>query len=143
MLPISTLIRNRPPVFLLDSTLSVLEAARYMRAHRIGGAPVMRDGHLAGYCSERDLVFRVLAEGRDAATTRVVDIMSEVVVSATVDATVEECEEKMRRAHIRHLPILDHGKVVTSISLRDLLSTELQSSELEVRWLKEYVHGSG
>ena len=142
MLPVSVLIRDRPDPYLLDAKLTVMEAARFLRKHRIGGAPVLRDGHVVGFASERDIVFRVVAEKRDPVTTRVEDIMSEPVLTATVDATVEDCEQDMRRSHVRHLPILDHGKVIACLSLRDLLQTELRQAEVEVRCLSEYVRGS-
>jgi len=102
----------------------------------------VRNGELVGFASERDIVFRVVADRRDPATTTVADIMSQHVATATVEATVEECELKMRQAHVRHLPILDQGKVVACISLRDVLRSELREAEGEVRSLNEYVRGT-
>ena len=142
MLPVSVLIRNRPEPFLLDERLPVAKAASFLRRHRIGGAPVLRDGRLVGFVSERDIVYRMVAEGRDPDTTKVADVMTGPVITATVDETVEGCEEKMRRAHVRHLPILDEdANIVACLSLRDLLQTELQQAVFEVRCLTEYVQG--
>ena len=59
-----------------------------------------------------------------------------------MDESLESCEKLMRRAHVRHLPILDHGRVIACISLRDLLQTELRQAEVDVRCLTEYVQGT-
>ena len=142
MLPVSVLIRDRPEPYLLDADLSVTEAARFLREHRIGGAPIVRDGELVGFASERDIVFRVVAEKKDPDATKVADVMSSPVTTATAEDTVEECEKMMRSAHVRHLPILLDGKVVACLSLRDLLQTELHQAEVEVRCLSEYVRGT-
>jgi CBS domain-containing protein len=141
MLPVSQLVQNRPAPYLMDAAFSTMEAARFLRKHRIGGAPVVRDGRLVGFCSERDIVFRVVAEQRDPMATRVADIMSVNLHTADISARVEECERRMRAAHVRHLPILDQGKVVACLSLRDLLQSEpeLKQAVLEVQCLEDYV----
>src|SRR5262249_22702118 len=107
MLPVSVLLRGRPPPHVLHPDASVAEAARYFCAHSFGGAPVLKDEKLVGFFSERDIVHRVIAEGRDPDATRVADVMSRKVTTATIECTIGECEKKMRRAHVRHLPILD------------------------------------
>ncbi len=143
MLPVSVLIRGRPAPYLLDASFTVAKAATFLEDHHIGGAPVLQDDELVGFASERDIVFRVVAAGRDHLTTTVADIMSKKITSATAEDTVEDCEQMMRRAHVRHLPILEKGKVVACLSLRDLLQSELRQAEVEVRSLTEYVRGTG
>ena len=138
---VNTLIEHRAHPFLLGAKMSALEAARYLRKHHIGGAPVVENGKLAGFCSERDLVFRVMAERRDPEETTVVEIMSRDVVSATPDSKVQECENLMYEAHVRHLPIVKDGEVVACLSLRDLIQSELKESETHVECLSEYIRG--
>jgi CBS domain-containing protein len=142
MLPVSVLLRNRPPPHVLHPDVSILDAAKFFRDHKFGGAPVLDGAKLVGFCSERDIVHRVIAEGRDPAAATVADVMSKKVTTATIDCTIEECEKKMRRAHVRHLPILDHGTLVGCISLREVLRSELEEKELDVRCLDEYVRGT-
>ena len=142
MLPVSQLVQNRPDPYLLDADHSAVDAARFLREHRIGGAPVVQDGKLIGFCSERDIVFRIVAEERDAGQVKVADIMSRELVTADISARAEECERLMRAAHVRHLPILDHGRVVACISLRDLLQSELKAAELDVKCLEDYVRSA-
>ncbi len=130
---------HRPHPFLLDAHMTALEGARFLRKHHIGGAPVVDGGRLVGFCSERDFTYRVLAEKRDASETPIVEIMSRDVICAGLDDTVHDCELRMRKAHVRHLPIVADGEVVACISLRDLLKSELDDSEFEREWLTRYI----
>ncbi len=141
MIQVAEIIVHRAPPFLLDADLSAVDASRFLRKHHIGGAPVIRDGRLVGFCSERDLVYRVMAEKRDPEGVRVEEIMSRDVLCGSPEDTVVKCEHAMREAHVRHLPIMKNGKVVACISLRDLLQSELGESKDEVHWLTDYVRG--
>ena len=142
MILVRHIIEHRPLPFLLETHQSVLEASRFLRKHHIGGAPVVDDiGGLVGFCSERDLVYRVVAEKRDPAETTIEEIMSRDVVFAHPDGKVEECERTMKLHHVRHLPIVKENKVVACISLRDLLQSELKESEVQVQCLTEYIRG--
>ena len=101
-----------------------------------------RYGELVGFCSERDIVYRVVAEKRDPDTTGIEEIMSSDVICAGSHDTVEDCEDVMREGHVRHLPIVEDGEIVACISLRNLLSSELNEVEFEVECLTEYIRGS-
>lgn len=139
---VSDIIANRAGPFLLDSGMSASAAARFLREHHIGGAPVTKDGHLVGFCSERDIVYRVVVKKRDPDKTVVADIMSDVVIAAAPSDPVAQCEIKMQKAHVRHLPILEDGKVVACISLRNLLQSDLSETRFEVACLTDYIRGA-
>jgi CBS domain-containing protein len=143
MLLIRDLLRNRSEPHVLDKNVSVREAAGFLRKHRIGGAPVVDGGKLVGFCSERDLVFRVVADQRDPETVTVEDIMTREVVTARPEDRVEEGEAKLRQAHCRHLPIVEDERVVGCVSLRDFLQSDLKEAELELQQLREYIQGAG
>lgn len=142
MLLVRHLVKGRSAALVLAADLSVLDAARFLRDQRIGGAPVMQGKELIGFCSERDLVFRVVAEGRDPKALKVRDIMTADVVTATLDETVEECQARIRKAHCRHLPILDGDRLVTCLSSRDFQQANLLEAERELDQLKSYIQGS-
>ena len=142
MIHVSHIIANRAKPFLLDAEMTVAEASGFLLEHHIGGAPVTDKGELVGFCSERDIVYRLVAKKRDADSTKVREIMSADVISASPEDTVEECEAAMREHHVRHLPIVEDGKVVACISLRNLLQSELSEYKLEVECLTEYIRGS-
>lgn len=122
--------------------MSITEASSFLRKHHVGGAPVTKDGSAVGFCSERDIVYRVVAEKRDPDATKVSDIMSRHVITATPGETALECENKMRDTHVRHLPIIENGEVVACISLRNVLHSELSEYKLEVDCLTEYIRGA-
>jgi CBS domain-containing protein len=143
MLIVRDLLRNRPPPHVLSSELSALEAARFLRRQKIGGAPVGDHGRLVGFCSERDLVFGVLAEGRDPTRTRVVDVMTRDVVTCTPDDSVADCEQRVREKRCRHLPVIEGGRILGCLSLRDFLQSELREKEAEVEQLSAYIRGAG
>ena len=143
MLLVRDLLQNRPPPHLLHAEFSALEAARFLRRLKIGGAPVGDQGRLVGFCSERDLVFGVLAEGRDPSLTRVADVMTRDVVTCTLDDSVVDCEQRVRLRRCRHLPVVEGGRILGCLSLRDFLQSELQEKEAEVEHLSAYIRGAG
>ena len=142
MILVRHIIEGRPPAFILDAEMTAARAASFLREHRIGGAPVVGDGKLTGFCSERDIVYRVVAAKLDAETTLVSDIMSTEVITATPEDKVLECEALMRKHHVRHMPILEDGEVVACVSLRDFLQAELRASKSEVQSLEDFIRGS-
>ena len=136
------IIANRAEPFLLDSAMNATEASRFLREHHIGGAPVTEDGRLVGFCSERDIVYRVVAKGRDPDVTEVSEIMSADVLAAAPGDTVARCESMMQKAHVRHLPIIEDGRVIACISLRNLLQSDLSETRFEVSCLTDYIRGA-
>ena len=143
MLLVRQLLKSRPAPHVLASEISILEAARFLRAKRIGGAPVVEHGRLVGFCSERDLVCRVIAEGRDPDRTRVADVMTREVITAELDDTILECEAKLRIAHCRHLPVVENAHVLGCLSMRDFLQSDLREREAEIEALTAYVKSAG
>jgi CBS domain-containing protein len=143
MLLVRHLVRGRHKPHRLSADMTVIDAARFLRQHRIGGAPVLQEERLIGFCSERDLVFRVLAEGVDPAATRVDEVMTRELLTAHLDHSVEECEALLRKAHCRHLPIMDGDTLVDCLSLRDFLQSDLKQKEMELSQIKDYIQGSG
>ena len=142
MIRVRHIIAHRSAPFLLDADMTAAEASRFLLDHHIGGAPVTKKGKLVGFCSERDITYRVVAEKRDPDKIKVSEIMSANVLSGSPDDTSVDCEERMRERHVRHLPIVEDGKVVACISLRNLLQSELNEYKLEVESLTEYIRGS-
>lgn len=142
MILVSHIIANRPAPYLLDASMSATEAARFLAEHHIGGAPVIKNKLLVGFCSERDIVYRVVAKGRNPEETEVAEIMSKNVILANPEDTVVECEEKMHAEHVRHMPVVAEGHVIACISLRNLLQSELGEYQFEVEQLTEYIRGT-
>ncbi len=119
---------------------TVYEVAATMSKGRVGAIPIIDGERLVGIFSERDLLTRVVVTGRDPRGTPVSDVMTHEVVTAGLDDAVDACVEKMQRAGCRHLPVISDGRVISMISMRDLLRDELQEQDEEIRHLKAYLH---
>jgi CBS domain-containing protein len=121
--PMSTLrdlIKDRR-IHSVEAGRTVLEAARFMMEHNIGAVPVMRDGKLAGIFSERDVMNRVVAAGRQPAHTAVSEVMTANPRTVNLDETVEECLFIMEEFGFRHLPIVEGNELKGLVSLRDVM----------------------
>ena len=119
---------------------TVLEASKRMTEGRVGAIPILDGERLVGVFSERDLMTRVVVAGRDAGATSVESVMTHEVVTAELDESVESCLDKMQRAGCRHLPVGHDGRVISMISMRDLLRDEIEEQTEEIRHLRAYIH---
>ena len=122
------LIKNRR-LYSVDSTRTVLEAARYMMEHAIGAVPILRNGELLGILSERDIMNRVVAVGRTPGTTAVSEVMTSNPRVVSIDESVDECLFIMHEFGFRHLPVMEGTAVKGLVSLRDVLMH--QAAEIE------------
>lgn len=104
----------------LPATTSASEAARRMRDRDIGDVIVEEGGHIYGIVTDRDLVVRVLGEGRDPATTKLKEICSRELTVLAPSDSVESAIALMKDKAIRRLPVVDGGSPVGILSLGDL-----------------------
>lgn len=104
----------------LSQDASVVEAAKLMDQHDIGNIIVVRDSQIWGILTDRDIVVRAIAEGRDPAKTKVGDISSEELTTLSPDETVDRAVELMRERAIRRLPVVEGETPVGIVSLGDL-----------------------
>jgi CBS domain-containing protein len=124
------LVKDRR-VFSIDAGRTVLEAARFMMENNIGAVSVLRNGELVGIFSERDIMNRVVAAGRNPAYTAVSEVMTANPRAVSSDESIEECLFIMHEFGFRHLPIMDGKELKGLISLRDVVMN--QAAELERR----------
>lgn len=108
---------------------SVADAARLMAKNQVGAVLVVEGGAMKGILSERDLVTRVMAEGKDPATTKVSEISTAAVVDADVNTPVRKCAELQLAMGVRHLPITENGAPVGILSSRDFLAYVVEGLE--------------
>jgi CBS domain-containing protein len=140
---VSALIPPRKGVDHVTAEQTVLEAIRYMKDVRRGAVPVISGTRLVGMFSERDLMLRVVLAGRDAANTRVEDVMSRELVVAQSSDLCRDCMNKMKQMHFRHLPVVEAGQLVGILSLRDLMEAEAEGRAREIEMLNYYVSYGG
>ena len=111
---------------------TIVAAAPLMKKHGTGALMIVEDGHLAGIFTERDAVFRVLAESRDPKTTRVADIMTPKPKTIGPDKAVGHALLMMYDGGFHHVPVVERGKPLGMISARDALGPELQEFQGEL-----------
>jgi len=139
MKSIRSIIGDRDTVT-VDVSTTVTDAARVMARRQIGAVGVTNDGRFAGIFSERDVLNRVVAAGRDPATLPVGDVMTSDLIVADVSESYEACLLRMREAHVRHLIVLNQGSLAGIVSLRDLMDVDLDEKTEAITLLNAYVH---
>jgi CBS domain-containing protein len=129
------------PVHCVKSGMSVLEAAKYMGDHNIGLVPVLGDdGKLLGVFSERDLVRRVIAKDLDLGNRKVDEVMTKELILGNLEETHKACLQKMKKAKIRHILIVDNDKLAGVVSIRDLLEIDITTHKETIEVLHNYIY---
>ena len=104
----------------VEGSTTVLEVAKRLAAENYGSLPICDGDKLQGMITDRDIVVKVLAEGKDPATTRVIDLVQGEVVTIGADDSVEEAMQTMSKHQVRRLPVIDGTKMVGMLAQADL-----------------------
>ncbi|MEJ0036931.1 MAG: CBS domain-containing protein [Gammaproteobacteria bacterium] len=118
----------------------VLEAIRTMAERHVGALLVVKDGELLGIISERDYARKVILLGRSSSDTPVSQIMSAPVHTVTLKHTVDDCMRLMTQHRVRHLPVIESGRVVGVISIGDLVKAVIEDQRQTIEQLEGYIH---
>jgi signal-transduction protein with cAMP-binding, CBS, and nucleotidyltransferase domain len=112
---------------------TVAGAAREMKKKKVGAVMVVKhDGRLTGIFTERDAVFRVIAEGRDPRTTHLSEVMTHDPRTISADKLFEHALLMMYDGGFRHVPVVENGRPIGMVSARDAVGPELQDFEIEI-----------
>ena len=128
-------------VWSVDVEEPVLEAIQMMADKHVGALPVTRNGELVGVISERDYARKVILLGRSSAETPVWQIMSSPVVTVTPDDGVRQCMQVMTEKRIRHLPVMQGGRMVGMISIGDLVRVVIEEQDQTIEHLERFIAG--
>jgi len=139
MKPIRPLVANQD-VVAVDQVTSVAQAARLMSDRHVGAVPVLDGERVVGIFTERDVLGRVVAAGVDPVRTPVSAVMSTDLVVADIADHHEACLRRMQQAHVRHLLVLQDGRLAGILSMRDLLALEIDERDEAIHLLNAYVH---
>jgi CBS domain-containing protein len=121
---------------------TVLQTVQAMVERNIGAVPVLHNGELVGIFSERDLMKRVVAEGRDPRSTCMAEVMTDDPLTINMNEELANCMALMRRHNFRHLPVCHEGHLIGIVSLRDILLQDLNEKDDEVRMMRAYIHST-
>ncbi|HEX7434022.1 MAG TPA: CBS domain-containing protein [Anaerolineaceae bacterium] len=119
---------------------SILDALHVMAENEIGAVLVMQDEDILGIFSERDYARRGILKGNPPETP-VSKLMTSLIYYVSPAQTLEECMAQMTDKHIRHLPVLENGKVIGVISIGDVVKTMLSDQQNLIQGLESYIVG--
>ncbi len=143
MKTVAELLRVKPTgrVVSVSPEQSVLDAIKVLAAEDIGAAIVMSGGRLAGIFSERDYTRKIILKGRSSDTTRVEEVMTANVIVVNPRTHTRECMQLMSEKSIRHLPVVDDGRVIGMVSIRDIVSDIIADQDFTIEQLEHYISG--
>jgi CBS domain-containing protein len=141
MKKIGDIVRNKA-LFFVKSGETVLNVAKFMAEKNIGAVPVLSDdAKLIGIFSERDILKRVVAKGLNPAEVKVDDVMTRELMLALEEESYEECLAKMKKAGVRHLPVVDkENNLLGVVSIRDLMDISLDDKMEKIEMLHAYIY---
>lgn len=126
-------------IWSIDPDASVYDALVEMAEHQIGALLVMNDSGMIGLISERDYARSVVLMGRTSKETRVREVMATRVVCTRPDQTLEEAMALMTEKRVRHLPVIDQGRVIGLISIGDLIKSIISEHKFIIEQLEHYI----
>ena len=125
----------------ISPDITVFEAIQVMSDREVGALPVLENGRLVGMLSERDYARKIILQGRSSRDTQVREIMTSPVTTVTPEDTVEACMRHMTDRRIRHLPVVDGGRLVGIVSIGDLVNWIISAHEESIEALRSYIAG--
>ena len=133
--------RKATDIWSIKPEASVYEAIQLMADKGIGALLVMDDDDLVGIMSERDYARKVILKGRSSKKTPVKDIMTAKVLYVSPERSLEECMAIMTEKRIRHLPVLDEGRLTGVFSVGDVIKAIVSEQEFIIEQLENYIKG--
>lgn len=139
---IDDILHHKPAqLWTISADATVFDAIQQMADKNIGALLVMNGDQLVGVVSERDYTRKVALKGKSSRETKVREIISTPIISATPHHTVEECMRLMTTNRVRHLPILHGNDVVGIVSIGDLVNWIISAQSVTITQLESYITG--
>jgi len=118
---------------------TVFEALKLMAEHNVGALLVLKEGELKGIISERDYARKVILHDRHSKKTRVSEIMTEQVVTVSPEQLLEDCMNLMTERRVRHLPVVERGRLIGVISIGDVVKALISQQAFLIEQLTRYI----
>jgi len=144
MTSVAKILQSKPDttVHTIAPTALVFDALKLMADKGIGALLVTEGEAIAGIFTERDYARKIALMGRTSSVTQVRDVMTSAVRFVRPDQTSEQCMQLMSNNRLRHLPVVDNGKLVGMISIGDLVKDIISEQKFIIEQLENYITGS-
>jgi CBS domain-containing protein len=140
---VGSLLRTKgADVFAVAPGASVYDAIDLMAQKGVGAVLVISGANLVGILSERDYTRKVILKGRSSKETIAGEIMTSPVLSVAPQTTVEECMQLMTVKRVRHLPVMENGRVSGVVSIGDLVRAIISEQQSTIQQLHAYIAGN-
>ncbi len=136
---IRTILVDKKPVVCVTTKTTIREITTLLYRHRIGAVLVVEGGPILGVVSERDIVAGLHLHGPAVLDTSAAIVMTAPVVTAGPDESVAAAMAVMTNRRIRHLPVVERGKLLGIVSIGDLVKRRIADAEAEASTLKDYI----
>jgi len=143
MTSVAQILKSKPSegVYTIAASDSVYNAIKLMAEKHIGALVVTDGDNIAGIITERDYARKVVLMDRSSKATPVGDIMSRAVRFVRLDQTSDDCMALMTERRMRHLPVIDHERLVGMVSIGDLVKNIIAEQQFTIQQLEHYISG--
>ena len=143
MRTVTQILRSKPDqtVYTITPTASVFDAVKLMAEKSIGALVVTADDQVVGIITERDYARKIILMARSSKDTPVRDIMTSAVMYVRPDQASEECMVLMTENRLRHLPVMEGGKLIGLVSIGDLVKDIISEQRFMIQQLEHYITG--
>ncbi|GAB7536217.1 CBS domain-containing protein [Burkholderia sp. 22PA0099] len=143
---VANILKSKPDagqtVHTIGKDESVYDALKLMAIKSVGALVVKEGNDIVGIVTERDYARKVVLLERSSKATRIEEIMTVKVRYVEPSATSDECMALMTEHRMRHLPVLDNGKLAGVISIGDLVKSVIADQQFMISQLEHYIHGT-
>jgi len=143
MTTIRQILDGKPDIYAIEPDATVLEALKLLAEKNVGALLVITGERLVGIFSERDYARRMILHGRSSKETVVREVMTTEVFTISPNASAGECMAYMTDRHIRHLPVIEAGRVAGVISIGDIVRAVMEDMRFTIRQLETYIRSGG
>jgi signal-transduction protein with cAMP-binding, CBS, and nucleotidyltransferase domain len=130
-------------MYKVSPTSTVYQSLEVMADANIGAVLVCENDQMVGIFTERDYARKIILMGRHSLDTEIQEIMTKEMITVDPEATLEECMAMMTKYRIRHLPVMEHGRLCGMISMRDVVDAIIASKDSLIENLENYILGKG
>jgi CBS domain-containing protein len=141
MKTIKNILQNKPAdIYSVDPNSAVLHALEVMMDKNISALLVISEGELKGIFTERDYARKIILNGRSSKSTRVEEVMTADLITASSNDSIEHCMQIMTSKHIRHLPVIEETKLSGIISIGDVIGHLIHTQKQTIEHLEQYIN---